>query len=411
MNKNQPSITILYHFFYPDDVVSARLFSDFAEELANRGWNVRVLTSNRYCCYHKKKIELKEEEWKGMKIFRIYRPGWNQARYFPRLANSLWIMAGWVVKLLKIPKTDIVIVGSDPQFSQMLFPVLKFFRRQKFLVYWCYDLYPEALMVESRNRVIKWFAKEMIHFMKLFYKQADLIVVIGQCMRRRFDKYRLNKSKLTLTPWALVEPINKKEPDPLVRHELFGKAKLALLYSGNMGKAHDFLLFLKLARTIYKKDPGIIFCFSCRGNRFADLKASIREEDRNIRLVPFAEESELEKRLNTADIHLLSLRPEWEGVVVPSKFFGSLAVGKPVLYAGPESSAIADWIRRYDLGLIVTEDNFERIAMELLELAENHDKLRNWGENAFNVYQRYFSKKIIMDEWDRTLRDLMGKGR
>lgn len=411
MSKNQPSITILYQFFYPDDVVSARHFSDFAEELVNRGWDVRVLTSNRYCRYHKKRIHLRREEWHGIKIFRIHRPGWNQARYLLRLANSLWIMAGWVVKLLKIPKTDILIIGSDPQFSQMLFPVLKFLRRQKFLVYWCYDLYPEALMVESQNRIIKWIAKEMTHLMKLFYKQTDLIVDIGQCMRRRFDKYCSNKPKLTLTPWALVEPVNKKEPDPLVRYELFGKANLALLYSGNMGKAHDFSLFLKLARAIYRQNPGISFCFACRGNRFAELKDSINAEDRNIRLVPFAEESELEKRLNAADIHLLSLRPEWEGIVVPSKFFGSLSVGKPVLYAGPEGSAIADWIRRYDLGLIVTEDNFERIAKELLELAENRDKLRNWGENAFNVYQMHFSKKIIMDKWDRALRNLIGNGR
>ncbi|MCX5907574.1 MAG: hypothetical protein NTY64_10405, partial [Deltaproteobacteria bacterium] len=63
-----PSAAILYHFFHPDDVVSARHFSEFAEELAKRGWSVTVLTSNRYCRYRGRKISLPEEEWKGIRI-------------------------------------------------------------------------------------------------------------------------------------------------------------------------------------------------------------------------------------------------------------------------------------------------------------------------------------------------------
>ena len=31
----------------------------------------------------------------------------------------------------------------------------------------------------------------------------------------------------------------------------------------------------------------------------------------------------------------MSLGDKWEGLAVPSKFFGSLAVGRPVIYAGP----------------------------------------------------------------------------
>ena len=143
---------------------------------------------------------------------------------------------------------------------------------------------------------------------------------------------------------------------------LFGDASLALLYSGNMGKAHDFMPFLHLARVLNRINPKIVFCFACRGNRLDELKAAITSRDTNVRLAPFAEESELEKRLNAADIHLLSLRPEWQGIVMPSKFFGSLAVGKPVIYAGPEFSSIAGWVREFDVGFVLTEENFKTVV-------------------------------------------------
>ena len=76
-----------------------------------------------------------------------------------------------------------------------------------------------------------------------------------------------------------------------------------------------------------------------------------------MRFAGFAPESELEKRLAAADIHLVSLRPEWTGVVVPSKFFGSLAAGRPVVFAGGPDSAIARWIHEFGVGWVLTTDN------------------------------------------------------
>ncbi len=189
--EGNPTITILYHFFYPDDVVSARHFSDFAEELVKRGWKVTVLTSNRYCRYQNRKIPLKDEDWKGIRIIRVNRPAWNQSSYFTRSLNSLWMMLGWVLKLLKFPPSDVVITGSDPQFSQLLFPILKFLKRQKYLVYWCYDLYPEAVIADNVNGVVKWIAKKMKILIRQCYKSLDLIVDLGSCMRNRFNEYNI----------------------------------------------------------------------------------------------------------------------------------------------------------------------------------------------------------------------------
>lgn len=409
--KNRSAV-LLYHFFYPDDVVSARHFSDFAEELVKRGWNVKVLTSNRYCRHPDKKIPLDKEYWKGIEIIRVSRPGWNQANDIFRILNSLWIIVRWVVKFARLPKCDAVIVGSDPQFSQFIFPILKILKKQKVLVYWCFDVYPDAIIANAGKGFKKWIAYAVKFLIrKKLYHFLDLMVDIGPCMRKRLEVYNDKVPQVTLTPWALVEPEKINEPDPQMRYELFGDAKLALLYSGNMGKAHDFSLFLELARRVRKYEPKITFCFACRGNRHEELKRAIRGDDFNIKLVPFAKESELEKRLNSADIHLISLRPEWEGIVVPSKFFGSLASGKPLLYAGPESSSIGKWILDFKIGFILKKENIDDIQQMLLEYADSPKKLEEMGKRAFDIYHQLFSKKVVMDEWDRVLRNMIERKR
>ena len=409
-NRRAPSVVVIYHFFHPDDVVSARHYSDFAAELARRGWDVTVLTSNRYCRYPKEKVSIQEEDWNGVHIIRVPRMGWNQADNLSRICNAVWMMIGWLVKLRKLPKADVIVVGSDPQFSQLLFPPIKALIRPKVLAYWCFDLFPEAILADGASGPVRLLARVIQPLMKRTYRSVDLMVDLGLCMRKRLDTYNHSAKRETLIPWALVEPERLTPPDLPTRHQMFGDAGLALLYSGNMGKAHDFMPFLHLARMLKRINPKIVFCFACRGNRAAELQAAITRQDTNVRLAPFAQESELEKRLNSADIHLLSLRPEWQGVVVPSKFFGSLAVGKPVIYAGPEFSSIAEWVREFNVGLVLTEKNFKTVAQELLKISRDPDVLKSWQQNAIQTYQNQFSKEIVMDGWNSMLRQALSRG-
>ena len=343
--KKSPTMIILYHFFYPDDVVSARVFSQFAEEMVNRGWKVTVLTSNRYCRYPEKKVLKEKEWWKGVLINRIYRPSWSQGNYSLRFFNSVWMMIGWIIAVFRMPVVDVMVIGTDPYFSALLFPIFRFFKRSRIFVHWCYDVYPEIIIAQGAKGVVKWWAGKMALLMRRAYRSVDVMIDIGKCMRERLDFYRHNARRCTLVPWALAEPNQIPEPDLDTRRRLFGDAELALLYSGNMGAPNDPSLLVDLARRLGKENPNIIICFVCRGNREKDLLNSLKPTDHNIRLAPFAEEAELEKRLASADIHLVCLGDKWEGLAVPSKFFGSLAVGRPVIYAGPSGSAIAGWIQ------------------------------------------------------------------
>lgn len=400
------SVCLLYHFFYPDDVVSARHFGDLAEGLRDRGWHVRVVTSNRLRRRPKESLPAGRAMHDGIEIHRVWRPRWSQDGMFARLFNNFWLMAGWLVAVARAPKSDVFVIGSDPPFAQLLFPALRLISPASRIVFWCFDLYPDAIAADKPRGKRAIVARAFARVVRPCYGALDLAVDLGPCMRERLKAYRAALRTTTLVPWALVEPRKVGQADPHLRHRLFGDARLVLLYSGNLGHAHEFAPFLDLARRL--RERGIVFGFAVTGGRRSELEAAIEPSDTNVRLLPVVPENELQAHLEAADIHLVSLRAEWAGIVVPSKFFGSLAAGRPVLYAGPANSDIARWIEDLDVGLCLSSANVDDIAAKLVAAAADPQRLRRWQDNAFAAYHRHFSKQNMLNEWAALISDELG---
>lgn len=379
-------------------VVSARLFSDLAEDLNKAGHQVTVFTCNRLIRDTKTLPVL--EKWNGVLIRRFVRLGFSQGSNFGRLFNSAVLQLKWLRYFWKIRnEIDAVIIGTDPQFSYLMFPWLRLFKRKLKLIHWVFDLYPEAILVNS-PRWMKTLAVLAKPFAWFCYRFVDEMVDIGNCIRERLKKYHVPTHYSTLTPWALVEPNEIPSPDPEVRKQLFGDAKLGLLYSGTVGHAHDLTPFIALARQCRKEGLDVGFCFAGYGNCYDEQLKQLTPEDTNIRLAGFASPEELEKRLASADIHLVSLRPEWSDCVVPSKFFGSLAIGRPVIFSGSEDSAIATWCRQYNTGLLLSENFVDNLRNFLTDSAS----LNMLQHQAFYVYQQHFSRKSIFSGWHKLLK-------
>jgi glycosyltransferase involved in cell wall biosynthesis len=305
-------------------------------------------------------------------------------------------------------RPEVVVIGTDPAFGLFAARVLRFLRRDLKVAHWCYDLYPEVPIAEGLLREGSWAARLLKRLMRSAYGACDLVADLGPCMRERLEPYGHRARKATLVPWALCEPPAPLVEDPSVRKELFGDAALGLLYSGSFGRAHSHEELLDLARSL--RGESIRFCFSVRGNREAALRAAIRPGDANIRFAPFAPEDELERRLGAADIHLVSLRPDYTGLVVPSKFFGALAAGRPVVFCGSRSSSLARWTEEHGVGWVLDRASLPSVAGELRRLARATHELGELRARCHRVYQEHFSRRKTLDEWDRELRSLLAGG-
>jgi colanic acid biosynthesis glycosyl transferase WcaI len=398
-----PKALVLNHFHFPDDVAGAFQFTGLCEGLAARGWEVEVWPSNRACHHPGTSYPTAPEVLGGVRVHRVWRPPLDQHSFLGRLLNSAWMLGAWAWRSLWSPSPDAVITGSDPLFTVALTPWLKFRYPKARRVHWCFDVYPEypiaegmigekSLLVAVLRRVLRWA-----------YGACDLVAGLGPRMVDLLAPYPGGKRRV-LTPWAQEEPPAPLPFDPEERNLLFGGGGLGLLYSGNFGRPHAFELTLSLAR---KLGPRAVLAYSARGSRLEDLKAAVTAEDTNVRFVPFAGSGRLAARLSAPDVHVVSLIPHWTGIAVPSKFFGALAVGRPVLFEGDPASDIALWIKELGVGWVLTGDDLDGTAAELLEWAGDGEKKTALFRHCHEVYSAHFSRKAVLDAWDRELRALL----
>lgn len=304
-------------------------------------------------------------------------------------------------------RPDMVLIGTEPVFAALTAVPLRFFSKKIILVHWCFDMHPEAGISEGmpNNSILVRIAKIM---MSKAYRSFDFIADIGRCMRERLRIYNHGAFENEITPWAIIEPKKTVSYDVDVRRELFGEAKIGILYSGNFGIAHEFSDFLALARSL-RFNKEVHFCFSIRGKRAELFRQSITNEDSNISFADFVPIEKLEKHLGSADIHLLSLKKNFTGISVPSKFFGSIASGRPIIYSGAQDSAIAEWILKYKLGWTIDADNISETAKIICNLAVNNSELINLQNHCHKVYNEYFSRQIMIDKWKTELSKLLKK--
>src|SRR5262249_2391018 len=118
----RPKIAVLYHYFHPDDVVSARHYGDFCQELAARGWQVEAIPCN-VGCRDERKSYSRAEEWNGIRIRRVWRPRFRQASTLGRVLNAAWMIVAWstgIVTRWSATAPDVLVIGTDPVLSVLV---------------------------------------------------------------------------------------------------------------------------------------------------------------------------------------------------------------------------------------------------------------------------------------------------
>ena len=389
------NIAILYHYFYPDDVISARLFSDLAQHLVKTGHTIEALPCNRSCRNEKVAYPAKED-WEGIQIKRIRRPALRQSTTAGRIINSIYMMASWSAHLIR-RKPDLIIIGTDPQGGLCILPFVRPYLRKTKIFHWCHDLYPQLLRAEgmlSENNILY---KAISTMTRKAYRHCDCIVDIGPQMRNILNEECPYTKHETITPWGLTEAACVRKPDIEIRRKLFGTAKLALLYSGNYGRAHCANLFFTLARSL--RHDSVKLLFSVRGNKVNELKALLHADDNNIEIISCVNETDLQSHLESADMHLASLKEEFSGLAVPSKYFGSIALGRPVIYSGHEKSDIARWINMHGTGYVINSNNTQNTAMTIKGLISDPALLSGLQTKTRQCYADNFSKAMMLNQW------------
>jgi glycosyltransferase involved in cell wall biosynthesis len=197
-----------------------------------------------------------------------------------------------------------------------------------------------------------------------------------------------------------VAPLN----NPL-RREWGLEDRFVVGYSGNLGRAHEFETVLSAAEHL-RDDRRLCFLFIGGGRNFAELAHSARERglDHLFRFLPYQERKVLRLSLGVPDIHLISVRPELEGLIVPSKLYGIAAAGRGIIAVAAADGEVGRLVRRHECGFVVEPGRGKLLADTLLRLRANNALVAEMGRRARAMLDAKFTRRQAFERW-RTLVD------
>ncbi len=372
-------ILFINQFFWPDSSATSQQLTDLVGALAARGTEVAVLCGEGGYAFAAGSTPPPAE------VHRVRALPFVRGR-LGRIFSYLSFYATAFAKALTVRRADLVVSMTTPPLISVLGAALKLLRGSRHFI-WEQDLYPEIAVDLEYIRAgglthrITGFIADAVR------RQADGIIVLGPCMRDRLIARGVAAGKIHIAEhWAsstAIEPMPRPgNPDH--------PADLVVLYSGNLGMAHD-LDTIQGAISNLRHDSRIRFLFAGTGDKRKVLADFCQDEGiESVEFRPFVARDRLSEGLAAGDIGLVTQREASCGAVVPSKAYGILAAGRPLLFIGPAQATPALLIARHQCGWRVDCGDV-RGATDLLQfLAAHPETVKAAGARAREALLRFY---------------------
>lgn len=387
-------IVFVNRFFYPDHSATSQMLTDLAFHLADIGHNVAVITSRQR--YDDATADLPwHEEIRGVAVHRVRTPRFGRGDLVGRLLDYLGFYVAASECLLRLVTSgDVVVAKTDPPLISI--PAAWIARRKRaHFVNWLQDLFPEVAMALGVRGLEGAAGRLLKRLRNWSLREASMNVAIGELMRERIVAQGVPADKVTVIPnWADGDAITPVEhADNPLRHEWGLDGKFVVGYSGNLGRAHEFETILGAAERL-KDDPSIVFLFIGGGAQAQSVASAAAARGlENLRFQPYQPRAMLKFSLGTADAHLVVLRPELEGLIVPSKTYGCLAAGRAVIFVGDPQGEIGRLVNSTAIGRCCPIGDNVGLARSIAEMAAAGDE--SIGTAARTVFERDYALAAV----------------
>jgi len=390
-------IIFVNRYFYPDISATSQSLSDLAFGLKDMDAEIHVVTSRlRYDSSNGTMPA--EETVKNVQVHRVWTSHFGR-NYLPgRAVDYLTFYLSAAFKLLAVAgKNDIVVAKTDPPLISVVCAVVCLLKGAK-LVNWLQDLFPEV----AKELGVKLPGFIYVTLKKLrdwSLGRAMTNVVIGEIMAERISQIGIRKENIRLIQnWANAKKIWPVEyAANRFRKEWGLQDKFVIAYSGNMGRSHDFSGIIKAARQL-KAVPDIVFLFIGDGAQKGEIEKTARAEQLNMLFRPYQPIENLPESISVANVHLASLKPEVEGLIVPSKFYGIIAAARICIFIGDSDGEIPRVLREYNIGYTTSNDG-DDLAPLILSLYKDEQDTEQMATRAYQYFREQGSLDIALARW------------
>ena len=405
------ALIFLNRYFYPDHAATSQILADLAFSLARQGRPITIITSRQR--YDAPTVLLPARETiDGVNVIRLSTTRFGRNRLLGRAIDyiSFYCAAAWTLWRMT-RRGDVIIAMTDPpMLSIIAAPIVKL--RQAVHVNWLQDIFPE--IAEALGLAKGWPARQGLSFFRRLRDpslgSADINVVLGARMADHLASSGVRRDRICIIPnWAdgsRIRPVPHIE-NPL-RREWGLEDAFVVGYSGNLGRAHEVETIVGAIAALEQQRadaaalglPQLLWLFIGGGAQLESLKREIERRGlTSVRFQPYQPRESLANSLSAADIHLVSLRPELEGLVVPSKFYGIAAAGRPAVFIGDPQGEIATTLSLNACGVTVPMGDCFGLAKTVTELAVNPEMCRAMGERARAALMDNYDLSIGVRKW------------
>ena len=397
MNQNK-RVLIISQVYVPDPAAVGQYMAEVAEEMARRGWVVSVITANRG--YDNPEIKYQGFEKKhGVNIRRLPFSSFGKSSIVLRLVAGFIFIAQAFFYGLFSKRADRILVSTSPPVAPLVAFALSKLRKIP-VTYWAMDINPDQMIALGKIQNDSIFVLIFNWLNRLILGSASNVVALDQNMAERLNQKKDVSSKLAvIPPWPFEGFLEEVEHDnnPFRKKYNLGQ-KLVIMYSGNHSMANPLETLIQVAFEM-EDNPEVVFMFIGGGVQKNEIDFLVSEKKPgNIISLPYQPLSELKYSLSAADVHVVSIGNNLVGVIHPSKIYGALAVGRPVLALGPASSHIASIVNSYSIGWHVEHGDKDRLRSVIEEiLSMPKEKLSELSANAKEVAVSKYSKDKLLN--------------
>lgn len=332
-------VLFLNQYFPPDPAPTGVLLRELADRLEEAGHTVDFVAARQ-----------------------DYRQGQKKGGRMLREAKALVRM---LFDGLRRPRADVVISGSSPPCLLLVATVVAFWHRAK-SVHWIMDVYPEiavALGEIGDGLLAKCIGKAM----GWAYRRAKAVVVLDEDMAACVRKYGVNPEVIGV--WVFASVIAQTQ-----RATAEAVAPWTWIYSGNLGRAHEWETLLAAQAVLEKRGTGIRLLFQGGGPSRPAAEARAAELGlRQCEWKGYVDEAALPDTLRSGKVLVVTQLPAAQGLLWPSKLGLILSLPRPILWVGPMEGAIGRKLQALPQAGVFAPGEAEKVADWLTALKDRSE--------------------------------------
>jgi colanic acid biosynthesis glycosyl transferase WcaI len=372
---------LLLNLYYPPDTsATAKMANTVVDALAVKHDVVVLCGRPSYDPTERRPWRLYQSEASGnIRVIRVGSTAYPRLQMKKRLLNYLSYVALAVPRALFLP-CDVILAMTDPPFEGIVGAFVALLRNKPY-VYNIRDLYPDMAVGGS---IVKPgpLARIWEHLHRWALRRGTRVIVLGEDMRNRILAKGVNPARLVVvrdgaeTSPTAIPPASLDDP---VVNAIRGPFQFVLLHAGNLGFYGAWHTLLEGARRLADRGVGLVFVGDgAQKENLQRASAGIP----NVRFLPFFPASQIPSVLAAADAHVITVKRGLEGVVVPSKMYGILAAGKPIVAVAPLECDVVSIGNRCGFAISADPDDPAQLAGRVAELVGNPELLGRMGAAA-----------------------------